>query len=262
MTMVELQDRAPALDRDGAIAWITLQRPGKLNRLSPQDLQAMQAHCNALAQDTSVRVVVLTSDTTGQKRPVFCAGYDVGGFEGQDHDPNLFENTVQCLAQLPQVVLAVVNGSVYGGATDLVLACDLRMGLSGAEFRMPACALGLHYYPSGLQRYVQVLGLDGARQAFLTASALPLERLHAWGAMVSLHDAQDLSAAAQALAMQVAALAPLAVQGTKASLLDIAQGGASNTMLREREARCLASADFAEGRRAFAERRQPQFTGH
>jgi enoyl-CoA hydratase/carnithine racemase len=259
--MSDMPSLAPALHRAGSVATLVLQRPGQLNRLTPQDLRTLQAHCDVLAQDSSVRVVVLTADTHGQKRPVFCAGYDVDSFDGQDHDPDLFEHTVQRLANLPQVVLAVVNGSVYGGATDLVLACDLRIGLSGAEWRMPACALGLHYYPSGLQRCVQVLGLEGARQTFLTAQALPLERLQAWGAFVSLHGPEQLTPQGQALAQHLAALAPLALQGTKASLQDLAQGIFEMAALREREALCLASADFAEGRRAFVERRPAQFTG-
>ena len=156
--MSDILDNAPILERIGFVANITLQRPGKLNRLTTDDLLVLQSHLREIAQDTSVRVVVLTSDTAGQKRSVFCAGYDVRGFDDPNHDPRLFEKTVDCLAQLPQVVIAVVNGSVYGGATDMVLACDLRIGLNEAEFRMPACALGLHYYPSGLQRYVTVMG--------------------------------------------------------------------------------------------------------
>ncbi len=261
MASSNMTDLSPGLLRDGAVATLTLRRPGKLNRLTQQDLHTLQDHCEALTQDVSVRVVVLTADTTNQKRPVFCAGYDVDGFDGRDHDPNLFENTVKRLAQLPQVVLAVVNGSVYGGATDMVLACDLRIGLNGSEFRMPACALGLHYYPSGLQRYVQVLGLDATRQAFLTANAMPVERLVALGAFISQHGAQEVATAGETLAQQVAQLAPLATQATKASLNEIGQGQYLIGALREREARCLASADFTEGRRAFAERRPPKFTG-
>lgn len=255
-------DSEPRLERDGLIATITLSRPGKLNRLTTQDLQTLQSQCRKVAKDASIRVVVLTANTTGQKRAVFCAGYEVSGFDDPSHDPNLFEKTVDCLAQLPQVVLAVVNGSVYGGATDMVLACDVRLGLSEAEFRMPACALGLHYYPSGLQRYVHALGLDGAKQAFLTAEAMRFERLKELGVFMALHAAQDIRGAGQALAQKVAQLAPLALQMTKASLHEIGQGDMNVTAWKAREARCLASADFAEGRQAFADKRQPRFTGH
>lgn len=260
--MQVLLDSAPSLERSGFVAKLTLSRPGKLNRLTTTDLHTLQTHMREIARDTSVRVVVLTSDTAGQKRPVFCAGYDVGGFDDPNHDPRLFEKTVECLAQLPQVVIAVVNGSVYGGATDMVLACDLRIGLKEAEFRMPACALGLHYYPSGLQRYVSVLGLNASKQAFLTASAMPFERLSELGAFMSLHSNQEINAVGDQLAEKVSQYAPLALIGTKASLNEIGSGQSNTETLMDREAKCMTSADFAEGRQAFADKRQPRFTGH
>lgn len=255
-------DSEPSLELQGQVAIITLGRPGKLNRLSTGDLQTLQSHCLTVSQDKSIRVVLLTADTTGQKRPVFCAGYDVDGFEDSNHDPRMFEKTVNCVADLPQIVVVVVNGSVYGGATDLVLACDLRIGLREAEFRMPACALGLHYYPSGLQRYVQVLGLDGAKQAFLTATALSFERLRELGAFMSLHSVEDITKAGLELSRKVAELAPLALQTTKTSLSEISRGTLNTEVLVARETKCLASADFLEGRKAFAEKRQPRFTGN
>jgi len=260
--MQDSLNSAPSLQRDGFVATITLSRPGKLNRLTTADLHDLQSQCRDITQDTNVRVVVLTADTTGQKRPVFCAGYDVGGFDDPNHDPRLFEKTVDCLAKLPQVVIAVVNGSVYGGATDMVLACDLRLGLEAAEFRMPACALGLHYYPSGLQRYVDVLGVNAAKQMFLTASPMSFERLRDLGAFMSLHPSQDIHAAGRELAQKVSLLAPLALLTTKASLNEISKGAADADVLMDREAQCLVSSDFSEGRQAFADKRQPLFTGH
>jgi enoyl-CoA hydratase/carnithine racemase len=260
--MQNFLNSAPSLHRDSFVATITLRRPGKMNRLSTEDLHVLQAQCRELSLDSTVRVVVITADTTDQKRPVFCAGYDVGGFDDPEHDPRLFEKTVDALAQLPQVVIAVVNGSVYGGATDMVLACDLRVGIETAEFRMPACALGLHYYPSGLQRYVDVLGLNGAKQAFLTASAMSFERLRELGAFMALHTTQNIQAAGDELAQKVSLLAPLALKTTKASLSEIGTGDMNSDALTRREAQCLASTDFTEGRLAFAEKRPPRFTGN
>lgn len=253
--------QTPGLTVSDAVATVTLRRPAKLNRLTLEDLNMLQAHCDRLERDEAVRVVVLTAETFDQKEPVFSAGYDIGGFDAQAHDPNLFENTVERIARLPQVVIAGLNGSVYGGATDLILACDLRIALAGSQFRMPACALGLHYYPSGLQRFVQVLGLEGARQVFLTATALPVERLEHWGAFLAVYPTDKFQGALAELAQHVAQLAPLATRATKASLNDIARGDASLQALRSREALCLASADFIEGRQAFAQRRTPQFSG-
>ncbi|MCU0925726.1 MAG: enoyl-CoA hydratase-related protein [Hydrogenophaga sp.] len=253
--------QAPGLTVDGPVAALTVRRPGRLNRLGASDLIEIQRLCGVIGSRPDIRVVVLTADTAGQARPVFSAGYDVAGFDGADHDPRLFERTVDTLAALRPVLIAGLNGSVYGGATDLVLACDLRIGQPGLSWRMPACALGLHYYPSGLQRYRQAFGPERARQLFLTADPVSSDQLHTWGVLMALAEPADWATRLQALAQQVAALAPLATQGTKASLRELAAGHTDEAVLRAREAACAASEDFREGRQAMAERRPPVFKG-
>jgi hypothetical protein len=87
----------------------------------------------------------------------FCAGFNLDELEAPGaagQDPQLFEHTVDALEALPVPTIVRLHGSVYGGATDLALACDFRVGVQGMELRMPAARLGLHYYPSGLRRYV------------------------------------------------------------------------------------------------------------
>ena len=252
----------PTLAVDAGVATIRLNRPAQRNSLRDADLRWLLDTFAALDADCSVRVVVLAADTRGQKRPVFCAGYDVDGFDGGAHDPRLFEKIPDALEALRPITICALDGSVYGGATDLVLACDLRVGLAGTEFRMPAAALGLHYYPNGLRRYVSRLGLNDAKRAFLTAQPLPVERSQQLGLFVQVAAAADAFATAlRELVLQVAALAPLAVQATKCSLGEIAAGDFNAARLREREATTLHSADFAEGRADFAAKRAPRFTG-
>lgn len=254
-------DTSPGLSVADGVATIRLRRPAQRNSLHDADLHALLAMFAQLDADATVRVIVLTADTSGQKRPVFCAGYHVGGFDSGAHDPRLFEEVPEAIERARPITVCALNGSVYGGATDMVLACDLRVALAGAEFRMPAAALGLHYYPSGLRRYVSRLGLAGAKRAFLTAQALPVEMLAAFGAFEAVAAADAFDTAVHSLVQAAAALAPLAAQATKQSLNEIAAGRFDETALREREARTLQSADFAEGRAAFAERRPPRFSG-
>lgn len=256
-----LTEGRPSLDIADGIATIQLCRPSQRNSLHDEDLHALLAHFARVEADTSVRVLVLTADTRGQARPVFCAGYHVGGFDGSRHDPLLFEQVPQALERLRPLTLCALKGSVYGGATDIVLACDLRLGLVGTEFRMPAAALGLHYYPSGLRRYVARLGLNLAQRAFLTARPLSCEQLAAAGLFTSLESPAAFDAALQALSRHLSQLAPLAAQWTKRSLNDIADTGFDEPVLRSREMLSLQSVDFAEGRAAFAERRAPRFQG-
>jgi enoyl-CoA hydratase len=240
-------------------ATLTLQRPRHLNRLHREDLLALQAHITELAADTTLRVVVLT----GLGR-VFCAGFNLQELEQPDaagSDPQLFERTVDALEALPVPTIARLNGSVYGGATDLALACDFRVGVAGMELRMPAAALGLHYYPSGLQRYVSRLGLSAAKRLFLLAQAVPAEELHRLGYLDDVAEADGLDAAVGRISAPLLAGAPLALRGMKLSLDEIARGQRDDTRLQQRVQRCADSADLREGLAAFAERRPPRFLG-
>jgi len=252
----------PELTVHGAVASICLRRPSQRNSLHDIDLHTLLEQFAQINADPAVRVLVLRADTCGQHHPVFCAGYHVGGFDSGEHDPQLFEQVPDALEGLRPITLCALGGSVYGGATDLVLACDLRLALAGSVLRMPAAALGLHYYPGGLRRYVGHLGLNLAQRAFLTAEPMAVEILQQQsGLFHQVVETEDFEAAVEALVNKVAALAPLAAQLTKQSLVDLACGRAEPATLRAREAQTLQSQDFAEGRTAMAERRSPGFIG-
>jgi enoyl-CoA hydratase/carnithine racemase len=249
-----------ALDGGGR-ATITLHRPRHLNRLHREDLLALQGHFNRITADPGVRVLVLT----GSGR-AFCAGFHLGELDESDasasDDPRLFEHTVDALEALPLPTIARLNGSVFGGATDLALACDFRIGVHALELRMPAARLGLHYYASGLQRYVSRLGLAAAKRLFLLAETVAADELLRIGYLNALVTAERLDAEVDAIAAALAANAPLAVRGMKQSLNEIARGEVDLPRLREREALCAASADLREGLAAFSARRDPVFSGH
>ena len=252
---------APLLHIANGVATLTLNRPAQRNRLENTDLSLLLQHFDHINQDMAVQVVVLTANTTDQPKPVFCAGYDIGGFSDANHGSTAFEKVPEALAQLRPITICALNGSVYGGATDLVLACDLRLALEGVEWRMPAAALGLHYYPSGLQRYVSHFGVAAAKRAFLTAQVFNSAQLQALGLFESFSSATDFPTQLASLVNDVLALAPLAAQATKRSLNEIGAGHYDEVGLREREISSSRSADFAEGLKAFAERRKPLFRG-
>jgi len=273
MNATALPSGPPVLQLHDGRATLTLNRPAHHNRLHAEDLRLLQRHFDALAADPTDKLLVLT----GAGRS-FCSGFHLGDFGDAGEaaaragsqaagsatplaGPQLFEQTVDALEALAVPTICRFNGSVYGGATDLALACDFRVGITGMTLRMPAARLGLHYYPSGLQRYVSRLGLATAKRLFLLAEDVPADQLLALGYLDRLVDAARLDAEVQAIADALAAGAPLALRGMKASLNEIARGEFHRPTLREREARCAASADLAEGQAAFAEKRRPQFSG-
>lgn len=252
---------SPLLVIEDGIATITLNRPAQRNRLEDGDLHELLRYVEKLNADETVRVVVFAANTTGQGKPVFSAGYHLGGFEAEDAAPDLFSRIPDAIASMRPITVCALNGSVYGGATDILLACDIGVALEGAEFRMPAAALGLHYYPSGLKRYVARLGQSMTLRAFLTAQAIPVETLKVVGFLTEVFPEKSWSAAVENLVSKIRDLAPLAAQLTKRSILEISHGNCDIEAIRSREALTASSQDFLEGRQAFAEKRKPNFTG-
>lgn len=244
----------PDLRIDGECATITLRRPEQANRLEPDDLGLLVDHVAAVAADERVRVLCLRS--SGR---YFCSGYDIGRI-GAARVVG-FEDMVNAVEDLRVPTVAVLQGGVYGGATDLALACDFRIGTPAVDLFMPAARLGLHFYRRGLERYVSRLGLDTAKRLFLTADRLQADELKAVGFLSRLVPPDALDDAVQSLCLSLAANAPLAVQGMKQHLNSIARGALDPDALQADISRCLQSADLQEGRDAWAHKRQPRFQG-
>jgi enoyl-CoA hydratase/carnithine racemase len=256
-----MNEGLPTLDITGSTATLTLHRPSQRNSLTDDDLHTLLAQFEALNRNTAVKVVVLRADTSGQKQPVFSAGYNVNGFDNDPMAPLFFEKIPEALERLRPITVCALNGSVYGGATDLVLACDFIVAQRGLTWRMPACALGLHYYPSGLRRYVSRFGLQASKRAFLLGQALPFEDLEKLGIFETLVNADDFEDEVSHIVTTLNGMAPLALSQTKKSLNEIASGLYSEPALKDRSRQSVHSHDFSEGRAAFAERRPPHFTG-
>ncbi len=260
LPMLQHPDSPTTLRLESGRATLRLNRPAQHNRLQIEDLHALQGHFSALAAQPEVRLLVLTGSGAS-----FCSGFHLGDFDARpasgEDGPGLFEQTVDALEALPMPTICRLNGSVYGGATDLALACDFRVGVADMLLRMPAARLGLHYYPNGLRRYVSRLGLGAAKRLFLLAQSVPAAELLALGYLDHAVPAEQLDACVDQLAAELLAGAPLALRGMKASLNEIARGHWDPAALARRQAECAASADLREGRLAFAQKRPPKFSG-
>src|SRR3954452_9764348 len=204
----------PTLDLDGAVATIRLNRPKHLNRLQPEDLKTLMELFARIEADPAVRVAVLTG--TGR---AFSAGYDLGSIaeraasNEEQTAGTSFEVVVNRLEDLGVPTICALNGGVYGGSTDLALACDFRIGVDTAEMFMPAARLGLHYYKSGIRRYVSRLGVDNAKKLFLTAEKIDAPEMLRIGYLTAMVPADKLEAEVDALATILAGNAPVAMRG-------------------------------------------------
>ncbi len=245
----------PTLAFDGACATIRLNRPALHNRIEPEDLAELGRLLDHADSDPALRVLVLTG--TGRS---FSSGYNIGKIGGSTCDVSFEELTDRLeLFRLPTI--CALNGGVYGGSTDLALACDFRIGVEGMRMFMPAARLGLHYYAGGLRRYVSRLGLGAAKRLFLTAQPIDTAELLRIGYLDEAVPAERLVARVAEWVAMLAANAPLAVQGTKASLNAIARGEIDLEAIAAAQEACDRSADLIEGRDAWLAKRPPRFVG-
>lgn len=256
MALTRVTTGQPELRREGGIATIRLNRPEVHNRIETADLATLNEILDSIEAAPEIRAVILTA--TGRS---FSSGFHIGELKAGEGGDDAFSRLADRLEGLRQPVVCALNGGVYGGSTDLALACDFRIGVHGMAMFMPAARLGLHYYPGGMARYVSRLGLNAAKRLFLTAEKLEAEDLLRIGFLTELVAPEALQARAAGLAATLAGHAPLAVQGMKAALNDIAHGRIDHQAVTERARRVRASEDLREGKAAWAEKRAPVFTG-
>jgi enoyl-CoA hydratase/carnithine racemase len=251
---------APVLDIDGARATIRLNRPKHLNRLEPDDLEALLKLFDRIEADPALRVLVLTG--TGR---AFSAGYDLGSIaeraaNAQEQTAgSAFEVVVNRLEDLAVPTICRLNGGVYGGATDLALACDFRIGVDTCEMFMPAARLGLHYYTSGIKRYVSRLGADNAKRLFLTAEKIGAAEMLRIGYLTAMAPAEAFDEEVDRLAAILAGNAPVAMRGMKRAINEFARGRLDETAADRRARDSMRSAEIKEGIKAFSEKRPPKF---
>ncbi len=235
-------------------ATIRLNRPLLHNRLSSQDLACLNDLLAEAERDRALRSLVLTA--SGRS---FCSGFEIGALGEKGGDGRAFERLADRLERFRLPTICALNGSVYGGATDLALACDFRVGVAGMTLLMPAARLGLHYYRGGLQRYVSRLGVSAAKRLFLLAEAVGTETLLRIGYLDEAVAPDALGPRVRELADLLAQRAPVAVQGMKAALNGIARGDADLKAMDAASGANSHSPELIEGRTAWLEKRPPCF---
>ena len=249
--------------REGHVAVVTLNRPAKLNSLTPAMLDELEQTARSLENDQDVRVVVLTG--SGEK--AFCVGADINEWAALQpldmwrrwvrRGHQVFDQW----ARLRQPVIAAVNGHAFGGGLELAITADIRIAAEPTLFALPEASIGTCPGWSGSQRLVRLVGASHAKYLALSGT-----RVAAVDALTSglVHEVESASAVlgrAMSLAAEMATKAPVSLQLTK-QLLNAAAGEDTSVAL-EAMAGALAATteDGAEGVRSFREKRPPNYVG-
>ena len=245
------------VERDGAVAIVTIDRQEALNALDVETLTELRDRLRGLADDAAARAVVLTG--AGEK--AFVAGADIKYMSGLDADGakawgSLGHEAARLLEEMPKPTIAAINGFALGGGCELALGCDLRYAASRAKLGQPEINLGIVPGWGGTQRLARICGLGVAKELILTGRTVDAEEALRIGLVDAISD--PVRERAIETARELAAKSPVALRVAK-RLLNLSPGAL------EREAEefgdLFASEDAAEGLAAFAEKRAPRFTG-
>lgn len=250
----------------GFVRTVTIDDSARRNALSAGLLEAFIGQLDDAAA-SGVRALIVRSATASG---VWSAGHDIDELPHGDRDPltwdNPLEAALRAVRDAPFPVIAAIDGSVWGGACDLVFTCDLVVAVRTASFAITPARLGIPYNTAGVSHFVSALPLHVAKEMFFTADPLTAERAAEFGVVNRLvGDSDEMLVSAQALAERISSLAPLAIRAIKAEMAALTDARMLTSDLFEElsllRTRAWTSKDYAEGLAAFHERRSPNFTG-
>jgi enoyl-CoA hydratase len=249
----------------GRVGLVTIDRQERRNALNGELCEQLTA---VLEASHGVRAVVITGAGSA-----FCAGADLvtrfaegdgGGLGTNDTFRPAFEIALDAIEAHPAPVIAAINGPAMGAGMQLAVACDLRVAAMGARLAIPGGRLGILLSSKNIWRLAALVGHGAARDFLLAGRTVTAEEAEHVGLVSRVAD--DALSEALALAGEIAAFAPLTVQGHKRALNLVAEafalGEPARAELAALEAAAFASRDLAEGMAAFAEKRTPEFEGH
>lgn len=245
---------------DGHVATITLNRPQKLNAVTPEMSDAIIEAVETVNASDTIRCVIVT----GAGERAFCAGSDIKELDTYE-TPWQFRNRpdyCDAMRKLLKPTIAAVNGYAFGGGLETSMSCDIRIASENAQFAAPEIKLGW-IGGGGMATFLaHSIGASNAALMLMTGDAIPAERALAWGLVSEVVPQADLMARARAIAETIASRAPIAAETAKLNLRASYSMPQEKAIEYERDLQtiCFATADALEGRAAFKEKRAPIFT--
>ena len=255
---------AVLVDIRDSIAWLTLNSP-PVNALSVALIDELTGAL-AAQQPPDIRAVVLRA-APGSR--VFSAGHDVRELPTNGRDPLTYNDplrqVVRRIEMHPVPVIAMIEGTVWGGACEIVLSCDLVVAATEATFAITPARLGVPYNMSGMLNFIKVTGMHFVKEMLFTSRPVTAERMAANGVVNAVVPAEDLEATTADLAAAIASASPLVIRIMKEELRVLANAHPMTPEAYERiqslRREVYDSDDYQEGIRAFLEKRRPVFRG-
>jgi enoyl-CoA hydratase len=253
------------VEREGAIATITLNRPKQLNALSQAVISELLGAFDEIGSDPEVRAVILT----GSGDRAFAAGADIGEL-AQLQSPSEGRRLAarshslgRKMADLPQPIIAAINGFALGGGLELALACDFRIAGDTAQVGLPEVTLGIIPGWGGTQRLPRLVGPGMAKLLMMTGERIDAAEALRIGLIERVTPAAELMSAARQLAEKLAALPPLSISAIKQAVNHGLNMSLDDANMYESGlfAELTATEDAKEGTRAFVEKRKAEWRG-